>query len=132
MARYTFPTSVKSSTPRFIVLWELQEHVINCQRLEAATDLGAAMAATIEHLAADGWQPEGSADYGSVFVRCEGERRLLTITPWDPIDATHSLLTRSSRRWPRIQTMVRSSIDSLYHVAKHRPRRRLAAQGANP
>jgi hypothetical protein len=65
MARYTFPTFVKSSTSRFIVLWELQRYVTSCQRLEAAMDLRAVMAAT-RRLEEEGWLPEGSAAQGIV------------------------------------------------------------------
>ena len=73
-------------TPRYVVLWDLQWQVIDCQRLEPATDLSGPMAATIERLAADGWQAEGTAEYGFVFICREGERRLLTLTERDPYD----------------------------------------------
>jgi hypothetical protein len=33
-------------------------------------------------------RPEGSAEYGFVFVRREAERRLLMLTPRDPYDTT--------------------------------------------
>jgi hypothetical protein len=45
------------------------------------------MAATIERLAGDGWQAEGGAEYGFVFIRRKGERRLLMLTPRDPYSA---------------------------------------------
>jgi hypothetical protein len=61
---------------------------LDCQRLEPATDLSGAMAATMEGLAADAWQAEGTADYGSVFVQRAGERRLLMLTPQDSYDTT--------------------------------------------
>jgi hypothetical protein len=44
------------------------------------------MAAAIERLKAEGWQPEGSAEYGFVFVRRAGERRLVSLTERDPHD----------------------------------------------
>jgi hypothetical protein len=61
MARYTFPAFDKASTPRYVVLWDLQWHVIECQRLEPAADLSGAMAAAIERLEVDGWQGRGNA-----------------------------------------------------------------------
>ncbi len=82
--RYTFPAFNKASTPRYVVLWDLHLHVLECQRLEAAADLVGAMTATITRLAADRWQAEGTAQYGFVFIRRETERRLLT--PRDPYD----------------------------------------------
>lgn len=84
MGRYTFPAFDKAPTPRYVVLWDLHWHVLDCQRLEPAADLSGAMAATIERLAADGWQAEATPVYGFVFVRCEAERRLLMLTPRDP------------------------------------------------
>jgi hypothetical protein len=71
-----------------MVLWDLHWHVLECERLEPAADLSGAMAATIERLADEGWQAEGGAEYGFVFIRREGERRLLTLTPRDPYDMT--------------------------------------------
>jgi hypothetical protein len=46
------------------------------------------MAAAIDRLAGDGWQAEGSAKYGFVFVRRGTERRLLTLTERDPRDTS--------------------------------------------
>jgi hypothetical protein len=46
------------------------------------------MAAAIERLEAEGWQAEGSAEYGFAFIRRAGERRLLTLTPRDPYETT--------------------------------------------
>ena len=88
MGRYTYPAFNKAPTPRYVVLWDMHWHVLDCQRLEPATDLSVAMAATIARLAADGWQAEGSAQYGSVFVHRAGERRLLMLTERDPYSTT--------------------------------------------
>jgi hypothetical protein len=33
MGRYTFPAFNTATTPRYVVLWNLQWHVIACQRL---------------------------------------------------------------------------------------------------
>jgi hypothetical protein len=84
MARYRFTAYQNDTQPRYIVLYDMQHQVIEVQRLEPATDLSGAMAATIERLAGEGWQAEGSAAYGSVFVHRSGERRLLTLTERDP------------------------------------------------
>jgi hypothetical protein len=86
MARYSFPAFNKASTPRYVVLWDMHWHVINCQRLEPAADLSGAMAAAIERLADEGWQAEGGAEYGFVFIRRVDERRLLMLTGRDPYD----------------------------------------------
>jgi hypothetical protein len=84
MARYRFTAYENDTQPRYLVIWDLQWHVLDCQRLEPATDLSGAMAATIERLAGEGWQAEGTAKYGFVFIRREDERRLVMLTRRDP------------------------------------------------
>ena len=86
MGRYTFPAYNKATTPRYVALWDMHWHVLECQRLEPAADLSGAMTATIDRLAGEGWQAEGGAEYGFVFIRRETERRLLMLTPRDPYD----------------------------------------------
>jgi hypothetical protein len=86
MARYRFTAYQNDTQPRYIVVFGPQREIIACQRLEPASDLSGAMAATIERLFGEGWQAEGSAQYGSVFVRRAGERRLLMLTERDPYD----------------------------------------------
>jgi hypothetical protein len=39
-------------------------------------------------LANEGWQAEGTAEYGFVFIRRRGEQRLLSLTERDPNEAT--------------------------------------------
>jgi hypothetical protein len=86
MARYCFPAFNKATTTRYIVLWDLHWHVLDCQRLEPATDLSGAMAAAIDRLANEGWEAEATPEYGFVFIRRGGERRLLALTPGDPYE----------------------------------------------
>lgn len=88
MGRYTFPAFKKASTPRYVVVWDMHWHILECQRLEPAADLSSAMAAAIERLQGEGWQPEGGIEYGFVFIRRETDRRLLMLTPRDPYDTT--------------------------------------------
>jgi hypothetical protein len=88
MARYTFHAFDKASTPRYVVLWDLQWYVVDCQRLEPAADLSGAMEAEIARLASDGWQAEGTAAYGFVFIQRGGDRRLLMLTERDPADSS--------------------------------------------
>jgi len=80
MGRYTFPAFNKAPTPRYLVLWNLYWQVIDCRCLEPATDLAVAIAAAIKRLKAEGWQAEGSAEYGFVFIRRGTDRRLLMLT----------------------------------------------------
>jgi hypothetical protein len=87
MSRYRFPAYNKAPTPRYVVLWDLHWHVLDCQRLERAADLSSAMAAAIERFASVGWQAEATPEYGFVFIRRESERRLLMLTPRDPYSA---------------------------------------------
>ena len=53
----------KARTPRYIVLWTIHWQVVECRQLEPGSDLSDAMAATIAHLVADGWQPESDPDF---------------------------------------------------------------------
>jgi hypothetical protein len=48
------------------------------------------MDAAIDRLASEGWQAEGTAEYGFVFICREGERRLLRLTERDPYDRAAS------------------------------------------
>ena len=86
MGCYAFPAFNKAPTPRYIVLWDLQWHVLECQRLDPAADLSVAMAAAIERLEGEGWKAEATPEYGFVFIRRGAERRLLMLTPRDPRD----------------------------------------------
>ena len=84
MARYRFTAYKNDSRARYVVIWGPQREILECQRVEPATDLSGAMAATIERLAGEGWLAEGTAKYGFVFIRREAERRLLMLTERDP------------------------------------------------
>jgi hypothetical protein len=86
MGRYRHKVYEKSTTPRWVAVFGLQWQVIKSHRLEPAADLGAAMAAAIKRLAGEGWLAEAEPRFGFVFIRREGERRLLTLTPRDPYD----------------------------------------------
>jgi hypothetical protein len=88
MARYTFPAFKNASTPRYVVVWDMHWHVLDCQRLEPAADLSGAMATAIERIEGEGWRPEGSAEYGFVCIRRDDDRRLLMLTPRDPYETT--------------------------------------------
>jgi hypothetical protein len=81
MGRYTFPAFNKSPTPRYVVVWDLQWTLVECERLEPAADLSGAMAAAIERLEAGGWRAEATPEYGFVFIRNGADRRLLMLTP---------------------------------------------------
>jgi hypothetical protein len=88
MRRTRHDPYARSAQPAYIVILDMQHQVIEVQRLEPATDLSVAMAATIERLVADGWQAEGSAEYGFVFIRRGDDRRLLMLTERDPDSTT--------------------------------------------
>jgi hypothetical protein len=88
MARYRFTAYKNDAQPRYIVLKDMQHQVIEVQRLDPAADLSGAMTATIERLASEGWQAEGTAEYGCVFIRRGDDRRLLMLTERDPDSTT--------------------------------------------
>jgi hypothetical protein len=88
MGRYKFIAYEKATTPRYIVVYGLQWQIIESQRIEPHADLFAAMTSAMQRLATEGWEAEGDALYGFVFIRRQGERRLLTLTPRDPYDTS--------------------------------------------
>jgi hypothetical protein len=86
MARYHHNVYAKAKTPRYCVLFDSQRQIIACQRLEPSTDLRSAITNTIDRLAQEGWQLEGTYEYGFVFLNRNGIRRLLILTERDPYD----------------------------------------------
>jgi hypothetical protein len=88
MGRYRFNAYVNDRNPRYVVIWDLQWKPLLSLRLEPNANLRAAMTAAIDEQVAQGWQVEGSAEYGFVFIGRAGERRLLMMTPRDPEDRT--------------------------------------------
>ena len=88
MGRYRHKHYEKSTAPRWVAVFGLQWQVIESHRLEAGADLLGAMTTTIERLAIDGWRAEAEPRFSFVFIRKEGDRRLLMLTPKDPFDTT--------------------------------------------
>jgi hypothetical protein len=88
MARYHHNVYAMSERPNYIVLFDLQWQIVECQRLEPSADLRGAMTSTIARLSSDGWEAENAPDYGFVFLNRKGTRRLLIVTERDPYDAT--------------------------------------------
>jgi hypothetical protein len=86
MGRYRHQLYATARSARFCVIFDLQWRVLESVRVAPATDLSAAMAAAIERQATNGWQAESSPDFGFVFLRRAGERRLLILTERDPFD----------------------------------------------
>jgi hypothetical protein len=86
MARHCHRVYATAKTPRFCVVFNLQWQVIESVKLEPAVDLAAAMTAAIERQTCDRWQTEGTAEFGFVFLRRDGDRRLLILTERDPYD----------------------------------------------
>jgi hypothetical protein len=96
MRRTRHDPYARSNQFAYVVLRDMQHQVIECQRLDSATDLRGAMEEAVKRLAADGWRAEGRADYGFVFIRREDERRLLSITERDPYSTGRNHSTHSS------------------------------------
>jgi hypothetical protein len=82
--RYREHVYVNDAWPRWVAVFGLQWQVIEPHRIEPAVDLPGAMRAAIERLAVDDWQIEAEPRFGFGFIRREGERRLLMLTPRDP------------------------------------------------
>jgi hypothetical protein len=88
MGRYKFTAYQKATTPRYIVVFGLQWQILDCQRIEPHADLFTAMTSAMQQLATEGWEAEGDARFGFVFIRRLGERRMLMLTPRDPFAAS--------------------------------------------
>jgi hypothetical protein len=86
MARYHHKIYANSKTTRYLVMFDLQWKIIECQRLEPSTDLTRAMTATIERLSEQGWIPESEPRFGFLFLNRDESRRLLILTERDPAD----------------------------------------------
>jgi hypothetical protein len=77
--------------PRWLVLRDLFHNVLDATELPPGTDLRAAFAAGLAALERDGWLSEGASG-AMVFVRRNGERRLLAVhehDPHEPLPAGH-------------------------------------------
>jgi hypothetical protein len=84
MPRYHPHLFDQATTSRYLIVWDLQWQVIECVQLEPRADLHAALRVTIERLQRDGWYPEGTTEFGFVFLNRNNERRLLMLTARDP------------------------------------------------
>jgi hypothetical protein len=87
MARYFHNVYARAKTPRYLVLFDLQWQIVQCQRLEPAADLRGSMTAAMQRFADEGWQPESAPRFGFVFLNRNGVRRLLILTERDPRDS---------------------------------------------
>jgi hypothetical protein len=88
MGRYRFTAYVNDGNPRYLVMWNLQWKPLQSERLQPNADLRLAMTAAVHAQIAQGWQVEGTGEYGFVFIRRDSERRLLMLTPRNPDDRT--------------------------------------------
>jgi hypothetical protein len=86
MARYQHNVYARANTPRYVVLFDLQWKIIECQCLEPGADLGSIMTAALQRLTEEGWQPESTPRFGFAFLNRGGIRRLLILTERDPHD----------------------------------------------
>jgi hypothetical protein len=87
MARYHHNVYAGAKTARYVVLFDLQWKVIECQRLEPSADLPSAMSTALQRLLDEGWQPESAPRFGFVFLERNAVRRLLILTERDPYDS---------------------------------------------
>ncbi len=87
MGRHRCHVYVNDRSPRYIVLWSIQWEMIDCRCIEAGSDRYAAMMEAIEQARQEGWEAEGTPDFGFVFLRRGDVRRMMMLTPRDPQDS---------------------------------------------
>lgn len=86
MVRYHHNVYASSTSPRYLVVFDLHWKIIECQRLERSADLAKSLTAALQRLTEEGWQPEGAPRFGFVFLQRQGDRRLLILSERDPHD----------------------------------------------
>ena len=86
VSSYVEHVYVNDVWPRWVAIYDLQWKVIESHRLPLDADLPEVMQATIERLAGEGWEIEAPPRFGFSFIRRDGVRRLLMLTPRDPHD----------------------------------------------
>ncbi len=101
MGRYRNEVYTTAKTPRFCVIFDLQWQVLVSVKQEPGTNLCAAMSIAIESQTANGWETEGSQQFGFVFLRRAGERRLLILTERDPYNRRPQSFSPFSQTAPR-------------------------------
>jgi hypothetical protein len=79
MGRYRHPVYAKATPPRWIVVFGQQWQRFESQRIEPGADLQAAIAC----LNSEGWRIEAEPRFSFAFIRRDGDRRLLMLTPRD-------------------------------------------------
>lgn len=75
--------------PRWLVVRDMFQHVLDATELPGGTDLRQAFVAGVAALERDGWRSEGASG-AMVFVSRGHERRLLCITEADPFETPSS------------------------------------------
>ena len=86
MGRYRHRVYATAKTPRFCVVFSLQWTVIESVAIAPAMNLAAAMDSAVERQVSQGWEAEAGHEFGFVFLRRNGERRLMILTERDPFD----------------------------------------------
>jgi hypothetical protein len=81
--RSRFDPFADNTHPRWLVLRDMFQHVVDSTELPAGTDLRRAFADGIADLQRAGWESEGASG-AMVFVRRGNERRMLVVSQTDP------------------------------------------------
>jgi hypothetical protein len=100
MGRYRHKVYEAANTPRYCVVFNLQWQVLASERIEPGANLSAAMNSALERLTYEGWQTESGHEFGFVFLRRDGERRLLILTERDPYDVRPQSFSPFARQAP--------------------------------
>jgi hypothetical protein len=76
----------KTSRRRYVVLWDVLWRLIECVEIPAHSDPRSGFLEAIDRCRTQGWQAEGSAQFGFVFLSRGADRRLLVLTERNPSD----------------------------------------------
>jgi hypothetical protein len=78
----------KSPKPRWLIVWDMQFHVLDSTELAPYTDLAAVMHETAQRRQQEGWCIESDARFGSFFCHRAGVRLLIAVSAADPATTT--------------------------------------------
>jgi hypothetical protein len=86
MPRHRCDPLADTRRPHWLTVSDLHRNLLACEALPARANLREALQATLMQWAAQGWAAENDGDYGFAFIARGSERRLINLTPANPLE----------------------------------------------